>query len=151
VRRATGGGSSSCGTRSWPSCALPGQEVQGPGPGPCLAHSLSLCLSASVGPKRNGRILASNLIKCREGVRRRAPFSFVRRAYGDQGLSVQTPRKAFQECQGSKGPQLPFPFPTRLAPGGQVSDPRCRWRNNPASHTGPSTRGQASEKPERRP
>lgn len=55
---ATGGGSSSsssragqlCGTRSLPGCALPGQEVQGPGPGTCLALPLSVCLSASVRP-----------------------------------------------------------------------------------------------------
>lgn len=121
------------------------------GQGPASPSSLSLgepvcqcaCLplSPAVAPKGNGRILARTSQKCREGVRRRAPFSFSRRAYGDQGLSVQNPRKAFQALpglQGSTSPQLPFTCPKRLGPAGQVSDLSVPMAQQSSEPTGPS-------------
>lgn len=143
---ATGGSSSSssfCGTRSWPGCALPGQEGQGPGPGTYLAlflvSDVPVPLSPAVYPKGEWPNLSLHLTKMqgrRQTASPQAPFSFVRRACrpdGDQGLSAQDPRKAFQALPGPKSPQLPFTCPKRLGPAGQVSDSRCRWRNNPAS------------------
>jgi hypothetical protein len=81
---------------------------------------VSLCLSAAVSPKRNGQILACT-----------ASSHLIRQA-GLRGSRPERadPRKAFQVL-----------CPKWLAPAGQVSDPRCRWRNNPASPVARQPRG----------
>ena len=133
MRRAASGGGSSSAARD------PGPRFSGSGRAGTRARELPRPFLASVplcplSPKEEWPNLSLHLKKCREGVRRRAPFSFARRAYGDQGPERADPRKTFQVRKAPAAVHRPV----RLAPAGRVSDPRCRWRNEPAWPTGPS-------------